>query len=98
MVGCLLHELLSSAKFAEVIDKLKEAFDIVLIDSPPVQLVSDSVVLSQIADTVLYVVKADSTPYPLARGGLKRLAMANAPISGVADGVEGRAPPRRLAD
>ena len=76
-------ELLSSAKFADVINKLKEAFDIILIDSPPVQLVSDAVVLSQLADTVLYVVKSDSTPYPLARGGLKRLALANAPILGV---------------
>ncbi len=76
-------EMLSSAKFADVIDKLKDAFDVVLIDSPPVQLVSDAVVLSQLADTVLYVVKADSTPYPLARGGLRRLAMANAPILGV---------------
>jgi succinoglycan biosynthesis transport protein ExoP len=76
-------EILSSSKFAELVDKLKETFDIVLIDSPPVQLVSDAMVLSQLADTVLYVVKADSTPFPLARGGLKRLAMANAPILGV---------------
>jgi polysaccharide biosynthesis transport protein len=76
-------ELLSSARFAEVMEKLKETFDIVLIDSPPVQLVSDAVVLSQLADSVLYVVKADSTPYPLARSGLRRLALANAPILGV---------------
>ncbi len=76
-------EILSSAKFQGIVEKLKEAFDIVLIDSSPVQLVSDAVVLSQLADTVLYVVKADSTPYPLARGGLKRLAMGNAPILGV---------------
>ncbi len=76
-------EMISSAKFADVIDKLKDAFDVVLIDSPPVQLVSDAVVLSQLADTVLYVVKADSTPHPLARGGLRRLMMANAPILGV---------------
>ena len=76
-------ELLSSAKFADVLDKLKEAFDVVLIDSPPVQLVSDAVVLSQMASTVIYVVKADSTPHPLARGGIRRLAMANAPLLGV---------------
>jgi succinoglycan biosynthesis transport protein ExoP len=76
-------EVLSSAKFAEIIEKFKDAFDIVLIDSPPVQLVSDAVVLSRLADTLLYVVKADSTPYPLARSGLKRLAMADAPILGV---------------
>ena len=76
-------ELLSSAKFADVLDKLKEAFDVVLIDSPPVQLVSDAVVLSQLASTVIYVVKADSTPYPLARAGIRRLAMTNAPLLGV---------------
>jgi polysaccharide biosynthesis transport protein len=76
-------EMLSSIKFQEVIEKLKEAFDIVLIDSPPVQLVSDALVLSQLADTVLYVVKAGSTPYTLARSGLRRLAMADAPILGV---------------
>jgi polysaccharide biosynthesis transport protein len=55
----------------------------VLIDSPPVQLVSDAVVLSQLASTVIYVVKADSTPYQLARSGIRRLAMANAPLLGV---------------
>ena len=76
-------ELISSAKFADVLEKLKDAFDVVLIDSPPVQLVSDAVVLSQMASTVIYVVKADSTPHPLARGGIRRLAMANAPLLGV---------------
>jgi len=76
-------EMISSTKFADVLEKLKEAFDIVLIDSPPVQLVSDAVVLSQVANTVIYVVKADSTPFPLARNGIKRLAMANAPLLGV---------------
>ncbi len=76
-------ELLSSDKFAEVLEKLREAFDVILIDSPPVQLVSDAIVLSQLASTVIYVVKADSTPYPLARSGIRRLAMANAPLLGV---------------
>jgi capsular exopolysaccharide synthesis family protein len=76
-------ELLSSAKFIEVLEKLKDAFDVVLIDSPPVQLVSDAVVLAQLANTVIYVVKADSTPYQLARNGIKRLGMANAPLLGV---------------
>ena len=76
-------EMISSAKFGEVLEKLKEAFDIILIDSPPVQLVSDAVVLSQVASTVIYVVKADSTPFPLARNGIRRLSLANAPLLGV---------------
>ena len=76
-------ELLSSAKFADVLDKLKEAFDMVLIDSPPLGLVSDSLVLSQIANEIIFVVKADSTPYQLARSNIKRLLLADAPILGV---------------
>ena len=66
-----------------MLEKLREAFDVILIDSPPVQLVSDAIVLSQLASTVIFVVKADSTPYPLARNGVRRLAMANAPLLGV---------------
>lgn len=76
-------EMLSSGKFHDAIEKLKEAFDIVLIDSPPVQLVSDAIVLSQLADTLIYVVKAGATPHTMARNCLRRLAMADAPILGV---------------
>jgi len=76
-------ELLSSRRFQEVIDKLKEAFDIVVIDSAPLQLVSDALVLSQMANAIIYVVKADSTPYQLAQNGIKRLRQVNAPLAGV---------------
>ncbi len=76
-------ELLSSRRFEDVIMKLKEAFDIVLIDSAPLQLVSDAQVISQFASSVIYVVKADSTPYQVAQNGLKKLRRANAPILGV---------------
>ena len=76
-------ELLSSKRFEDVISKLKEAFDIVLIDSAPLQLVSDAQVLSQFASSVIYVVKADSTPYQVAQNGLKKLRRANAPVLGV---------------
>lgn len=76
-------ELLSSRRFRDVIEKLKEAFDIIVIDSAPLQLVSDSLVLSQVANSIIYVVKADSTPYQLAQNGIKRLKQVNAPLTGV---------------
>jgi len=66
-------ELISSHRFSEVMQTLKQAFDVVIIDSPPLQLVSDALVLSQFASSVLYVVKADSTPYPVARHGLEQI-------------------------
>jgi capsular exopolysaccharide synthesis family protein len=76
-------ELLSSKRFADVLTKLKEAFDIVIIDSAPLQLVSDAQVLSQFASSVIYVVKADATPYQVAQNGIKKLRRVDAPILGV---------------
>ena len=72
-------ELISSHRFGEMMETLKKAFDVVVIDSPPMQLVSDALVLSQYATSILYVVKADSTPYPLARHGLTQLKRVNEP-------------------
>ncbi len=76
-------ELLSSKRFGDVIQKLKDAFDIVIVDSAPLQLVSDAQVLSQFASSVIYVVKADSTPYQVAQNGLKKLRRVNSPLLGV---------------
>ena len=72
-------ELISSHRFAEVMAALKKAFDVIIIDSPPLQVVSDALVLSQYATSILYVVKADSTPYPLARHGLTQIKRVNEP-------------------
>ena len=76
-------ELLHSEKFAQAVQRLKELFDIIIIDSPPVQLVSDSLIIAQHATGVIYVVKADDTPYQLARQGIKKLRRSEAPILGV---------------
>lgn len=76
-------ELLSSIRFAEAMKWLEESFDVVIIDSPPLQLVSDPLILAQFAHSVIYVVKADSTPYQVALGGLERLREAKAHILGV---------------
>lgn len=76
-------ELLSSRRFQDVVVKLKEAFDVVIVDSAPLQLVSDAQILSQFASAVIYVVKADATPYQVAQNGLKKLRRVGAPILGV---------------
>jgi polysaccharide biosynthesis transport protein len=56
---------------------------VIVIDSAPLQLVSDAQVLSQFATSVIYVVKADSTPYQVAQNGLKKLRRVAAPVLGV---------------
>jgi len=66
-----------------VITKLKEAFDIVLIDSAPLQLVSDAQVLSQFASAVIYVVKAGSTLRKAVEYGVKVQREARDNVLGV---------------
>jgi len=76
-------ELISSPGMELAMKRLKEEFEVIVIDSPPVQLVSDAVMLSQLATSVLFVVRADKTPYPVARHALSRLHRVDAPVLGV---------------
>jgi polysaccharide biosynthesis transport protein len=76
------QELLASQRFEQILRELTTQFDIVVLDSPPLQLVSDALVLSRLATEVIYVVKADETPYPLARRGVRKLLRVNAPVIG----------------
>ena len=69
-------ELLSSVEFSQLLQQVAAACEIVILDSPPVHLVSDSIVLARLATGVLFVVKAAVTPYPLARRSLKMLTDA----------------------
>lgn len=76
-------ELLASKRFQQVIAQLSATYDVIVIDSPPLQLVSDALVIGVHADGLVQVVKADRTPAPLVRAALKRIAGAGIPIFGV---------------
>jgi len=76
-------ELLSSPRFAKAIELLKGKYDRIVIDSPPTQAVSDAVVLSTFANSLIYVVKSDSTHIPLVEKGVGQLLQNNAPVTGV---------------
>lgn len=76
-------ELLSSKRFAQHIDRFAERFDRIIIDSAPVQAVSDPVILTRIANAVIFVTKADATPYPLVQAAIKKLRRVNASVVGV---------------
>jgi capsular exopolysaccharide synthesis family protein len=76
-------ELLNGRRIQEVFAALRELFDLVLIDSPPVLPVTDSVVLAKDADATLLIVAAGQT----SRGDLQRaaekLAQVNARVVGL---------------
>jgi succinoglycan biosynthesis transport protein ExoP len=76
-------ELLISEKFRELLVELGETYDTIIIDSPPVQLVSDAVVLASMATGVVFVLKADATPFQLARRAINTLQRGGASMFGI---------------
>jgi len=73
-------DLLSSSRFGELLEQLSQDYEYIVIDSAPTIAVSDALVLAKYASGVLYVVKANATPYQLVREGLKRLRQVKAPV------------------
>jgi succinoglycan biosynthesis transport protein ExoP len=76
-------EMLSSRRFAAALQTLRGRFERIVIDSSPVQAVSDALVLASHADSVIYVVKADSTPATEVQKGIARIVASNEPLTGV---------------
>lgn len=76
-------ELLSNAKFDELLKVLKTKYDHIIIDTPPTQAVSDALVIAQSADSVIYVIRADITRIKPIKAGLERLFEVKAHVAGV---------------
>jgi len=76
-------ELISSKRFAKLLDSLKERFTHIVIDSPPTLPVSDAAVLSKLADATIIAVKAEGTKINMAKETVARLHKVNAKITGV---------------
>jgi len=76
-------ELLASDRFEKLLRVLENHYDRIIIDSPPVQSVSDSLILSKYAKSVVYVIKAESTRTSVAKAGIARLLKYGAPLTGV---------------
>jgi capsular exopolysaccharide synthesis family protein len=74
-------KVLESARLKEIITQLAEAFDWIVIDSPPMLPMADANLWSAIADGTLLVVRQGKTPRRALEHGLKGLD--NAKIVGV---------------
>jgi capsular exopolysaccharide synthesis family protein len=70
-------ELISSQRLKNFLERVKPAFDWIIIDSPPALPVADATVLGAMCDGVLFVVRANSTPSETAQKACKELAGTN---------------------
>jgi protein-tyrosine kinase len=66
-------ELLSSPALEELLKTSTQKFDWVIIDSPPVLSLSDATLLASMADGVIMVLRANSTPAKLAEDTINRI-------------------------
>jgi capsular exopolysaccharide synthesis family protein len=76
-------ELLHSSRMQLLIDDMLKIFDFIILDSPPIQSVTDSLTLSRLVDGTLLVTRAGKTTYDMMESGLKKLHEVHTLILGV---------------
>jgi capsular exopolysaccharide synthesis family protein len=67
-------DLLGSARFKHLVEKLRDVFDYIIIDSSPVEPVIDAKVLSAIVDKVVFAVRWQTTKRELVASNLEFFA------------------------
>jgi capsular exopolysaccharide synthesis family protein len=75
-------ELLGSQRFRDFLNSLKEHFDWVIIDSPPVMAVTDAALVANAASGVLFVVGSEMTSRQAATRALDQLEQVRAKFVG----------------
>jgi capsular exopolysaccharide synthesis family protein len=75
-------EMLGSGRFSELLTGVREQFDYVLIDTPPIGLVSDPLIVASQADGVLLVLDAQNTRKGAVRRAIRDLEAVGAYVLG----------------
>lgn len=83
-------ELIGNGRMKRLLDRLRAAFDWIILDSPPMTPVSDSSLLADMCDGTLLVVRAGATPFDLAQKACAEVK--NSGLVGIVlNGIEGSA-------
>jgi capsular exopolysaccharide synthesis family protein len=75
-------ELLGGEKFTDLIKKLSEEYDYVIIDTPPLGSVIDSAVIAKVCNGMILVIEANNISYKFAQKVKQQLEMTGCPILG----------------
>jgi polysaccharide biosynthesis transport protein len=75
-------DLLNSARMEQLLSELKEIFDIIILDSAPVQ-VSNALILGGLAEKTIFVTRRDWTTHREASYAVQQLQLYGADIAGV---------------
>jgi capsular exopolysaccharide synthesis family protein len=75
-------DLLSSDRMKGLVSQLKDTFDYVVIDTPPVGPVFDPIIVANLVDKTIFVIKWASTPRELVETSIQRVS-TNKRVAGV---------------
>ncbi len=76
-------QLLSSTPMAELLERLRESYDHVIIDTPPVVELADAGILGAMSDDVLLIARLQRTPQSLIEQAIRTLGSYNADVAGL---------------
>jgi polysaccharide chain length determinant protein (PEP-CTERM system associated) len=65
--------MLSSQEFSDILVRLRERYELILIDSPPILSLPDMPIIEQLVDAILMVVRAELTPRDAVVKGIQSL-------------------------
>ena len=81
-------ELLGNARMKELMNTMSKRYDVILVDTPPVSVVSDACEVANVTDGVLFLVRQNKTEKEAVSRGIKQLELSNARLLGfVMNGV-----------
>ena len=75
-------EMLSQPQMQAMVDTLRQKFDFVIFDAPPVSVVTDAAVIGRYVDGAVFVVRSDYAPADAVRGAVKKLQDAGVRVLG----------------
>ena len=82
-------ELLGSKRMTALLEELRQVYHYIILDTPPVNMVTDAVVLAPMSDGVLFVVRARHSDKGSVRDATEQLEYAKVKILGyVLNGVD----------
>ena len=82
-------ELLGCPRMKQLIDTMASRYDYILVDTPPVDIVSDACVIANVLDGVLYLVRMNHTEKEAVAMGIQQMELSGAKLMGfVMNGTE----------
>lgn len=78
-----MSDIVSKEQIKKFFDVLKMEYDYLIIDSPPVQPVSDTLILTQASDYNLFIIRSDATKTIALMSSIKKVRNVGASIDGI---------------